>query len=112
MRVVLVLFALFAFSQIKAQTEDSTTTEILMVNFYLPTTSQEVRGVYFFYPNDSLVIQQVAPWTKEQKDEGKPWLVNLQVKSKIFDDLYKQGWRLILYNSDDNTYLFERTIQT
>jgi len=110
MRVLFVFFILSCCGYLKAQTTDTTKKEKLVVRFYFST--DDTRGIYFFYPNDSLVIQPVELWSKESIKKTPYIILKLKLESGVWDQLYMQGWRLILYNPDDDSYFFERNIKT
>ncbi|MFA5299320.1 MAG: hypothetical protein WC389_14110 [Lutibacter sp.] len=71
-----------------------------------------MRGIYFFYPNDSLVVQPIESWSKESLKNTPYTILKIKLQSGVWDKLYKQGWTLILYNPDDDSYFFERNIKT
>lgn len=108
MKNLLFLLVLFVSYHSKAQVSDSTQKEILIV--YFSWSPEESSSIHYFFSNDSVVVETIPARTKEQK-YGTLWLqFNNKLISKVFNDLYKQGWRLILFNQDDNTYFFERII--
>ncbi|MBK7129045.1 MAG: hypothetical protein IPM74_03565 [Crocinitomicaceae bacterium] len=111
MKTIFFLLAFICYSHLGAQTSDTLRKELLLVDFYLSNSDNvdDLRGVYFYYPNDSLVFQPIVQWTNEQIKETPLFVLTKQTQIKVLNELYEQGWRLIFYNSDSNSYFFERT---
>jgi hypothetical protein len=108
MKKLLFLSLLLVSFQSKAQVSDSTKTELLIV--YFSWYPYETAGVHYYYPNEKQEFTPIEVRSKEQIKQTPDFIFRRQLTAKIFSELYTKGWRLILFNGEDDTYFFERII--
>lgn len=110
MKKLLLFVVVLLTHQLHSQNSGSAQKEILVV--YFSRFPYEAAGVYFYYGGDKHEVLAIEPRTKEERMQTPEYVFRRILIANTFSELYERGWSLILYNADDNTYFFERSITT
>lgn len=108
MKKLLLLVVFLVSYHLQAQTSGSAQKEILIV--YFSWFPYETAGVHFYYGGEKHEVHPIEVRSKEERIQTPEYVFRRILIANTFSGLYEQGWSLILYNPDDNTYFFERAI--